>query len=691
MNTEGPLWTPSPERVRESHLRRFVDHVGLSTRPGETDVDYDHLYQWSITHPEQFWPALWRYTGVIAHERPGRDPWDEVVIGLERMAPPNPAIGPRWFFGSELNFAENLLRYSDDREALVSWNEAGRRTSMSYAALREAVSAAAAALEAQGVGPGDRVAGFMPNVPETVVAMLATASLGAIWSSCSPDFGVKGVLDRFGQIEPRVLFTADGYRYASKEIDSLGRVREIVSQIGSIERVVVVPYLRDELRLTDSKATSWGDFIRARGTGHGAREADSPCPIPDSRRPIPDSRSPFPHRFPFDHPLYIMYSSGTTGLPKCMVHGAGGTLLQHLKEHQLHTDLTRDDRLFYFTTCGWMMWNWLVSALATGATLILYDGAPLAPNASILWDMAEAERITVFGTSAKYIAAAEKAGLEPGRTHDLSALRTILSTGSPLAGPGFDYVYDKVKRDVCLSSISGGTDIIACFALGNPAGPVWRGELQVRGLGMAVDVYGEDGKPVRGEPGELVCTKPFPSMPIAFWNDPDGAKYRAAYFEQYPGVWRHGDWAELTEHGGMIITGRSDATLNPGGVRIGTAEIYRQVEQLPEIVESLVIGQEIGDTHDRDVRIVLFVRLREGVTLDDALRERIKRQVRENASPHHVPKVIVQVADIPRTISGKITEMAVREVVHGRPVKNVDALANPAALELFRDLPELRG
>ena len=489
----------------------------------------------------------------------------------------------------------------------------------------------------------------MPNVPETVVAMLATASLGAIWSSCSPDFGVKGVLDRFGQIEPRVLFTADGYRYAGKEIDSLGRVREIVSQIGSIERVVVVPYLRDELRLTDSKATSWGDFIGARGTGHGAREADSPFPIPDSRLPIPDSRSPFPHRFPFDHPLYIMYSSGTTGLPKCMVHGAGGTLLQHLKEHQLHTDLTRDDRLFYFTTCGWMMWNWLVSALATGATLILYDGAPLAPNASILWDMAEAERITVFGTSAKYIAAAEKAGLEPGRTHDLSALRTILSTGSPLAGPGFDYVYDKVKRDVCLSSISGGTDIIACFALGNPAGPVWRGELQVRGLGMAVDVYGEDGKPVRGEPGELVCTKPFPSMPIAFWNDPDGAKYRAAYFEQYPGVWRHGDWAELTEHGGMIITGRSDATLNPGGVRIGTAEIYRQVEQLPEIVESLVIGQEIGDTHDRDVRIVLFVRLREGVTLDDALRERIKRQVRENASPHHVPKVIVQVADIPRT------------------------------------------
>jgi acetoacetyl-CoA synthetase len=673
----APLWVPSAESVARSHLRKFVEQVGLAGLPDESGVDYDHLYQWSINYPDKFWPELWRYTGVIADERPGKWPWDEVVIGLERMAPPNPVIGPRWFLGARLNFAENLLRYSDDREALVSWNELGRRTSLTYADLHRSVAAVRASLEAQGIAPGDRVAGFMPNIPETVVAMLATASLGAIWSSCSPDFGVKGVLDRFGQIEPRVLFTADGYRYAGKEIDSLGRVREIVDEIPSIERVVVVPYLRAEPELGMLRgATSWSDFTRAMGMGHGE--------TPHA------SRITHHERFAFDHPLYIMYSSGTTGLPKCMVHGAGGTLLQHLKEHQLHTDLTRDDRIFYFTTCGWMMWNWLVSALATGATLILYDGAPLAPKASILWDMVEAEKITVFGTSAKYIAAAEKAGLEPAKTHNLPALRAVLSTGSPLAAPGFDYVYEKIKRDVCLSSISGGTDIISCFALGNPTGPVWRGELQVRGLAMAVDVYADNGKPVRGEPGELVCTKPFPSMPVAFWNDQDGAKYRAAYFDHYPGVWRHGDWAELTEHGGMIITGRSDATLNPGGVRIGTAEIYRQVEQLPEIVESLVIGQEIGDSHDRDVRIVLFVRLREGVTLDEALRERIKRQVRENASPHHVPKVIVQVADIPRTISGKITEMAVREIVHGRPVKNVDALANPAALDLFRDLPELR-
>jgi acetoacetyl-CoA synthetase len=641
---------------------------------GEGSVEYQALYHWSIVHPEQFWPAWWRYCGVLAEERPGSDPWDEVVIGLDRMAPPDETRGPRWFLGARLNFVENLLRFRDDQEAVVSWNELGRRGSLTYRELHESVMAVAAALRAHGIVAGDRVAGFMPNIPETIIAMLATASLGAIWSSCSPDFGVKGVLDRFGQIAPRVLFTADGYRYAGKEIESLGRVREIVEQIPAIEKVVVVPYLRTDPEVVAVRdATMWSEWRE----GHGPTAA------------IPDSRFPIPERFPFDHPLYIMYSSGTTGLPKCMVHGAGGTLLQHLKEHQLHADLRREDRLFYFTTCGWMMWNWLASGLATGATLILYDGAPLAPKASILWDMAESERITVFGTSAKYLAAADKAGLEPARTHNLSHLRTILSTGSPLAPPGFDYVYEKIKRDVCLSSISGGTDIISCFAGGNPAGPVWRGELQALSLGMAVEVFDENGRPVRGEPGELVCRKPFPSMPVAFWNDPDGAKYHAAYFDHYPGVWRHGDWAEITEHGGLIITGRSDATLNPGGVRIGTAEIYRQVEQLPEIVESLVIGQEIGDARDRDVRIVLFVRLREGLTLDDALRDRIRRQVRENASPHHVPKVIAQVSDIPRTISGKITEMAVRDVVHGRPVKNVDALANPQALELFRDLPEL--
>ena len=634
-------------------------------------LDYQLLYRWSIDHPEQFWPEWWRYCDIVAEDRPGREPWDDVVVGLDRMAPPDPAQGPRWFLGSRINFAENLLRYADDREALVSWNESGRRAALTYRDLQEAVASVAAALKAHGIVAGDRVAGFVPNIPEAIIAMLATASLGAVWSSCSPDFGVKGVLDRFGQIAPRVLFTADGYRYAGKEIDSLGRVREIVEQIPAIERVVVIPYLRSDPPLASIRnATMWFAWLegqRPEATGQGAGY----------------------ERFAFDHPLYIMYSSGTTGLPKCMVHGAGGTLLQHMKEHQLHADLRRDDRLFYFSTCGWMMWNWLASGLATGATLILYDGAPLAPNPAILWDMAQAERITVFGTSAKYIAAAEKAGLEPARTHDLTHLRTILSTGSPLAPPGFDYVYEKIKRDVCLSSISGGTDIISCFAGGNPTGPVWRGELQALSLGMAVDVFDENGRPVRGEPGELVCTKPFPSMPVAFWNDPDGTKYRAAYFDYFPGVWRHGDWAELTEHDGMIITGRSDATLNPGGVRIGTAEIYRQVEQLPEIVESLVIGQDIGDERDRDVRIVLFVRLREGLTLDDALRDRIRRLVRENASPHHVPKVIVQVTDIPRTISGKITEMAVRDVVHGRPVKNTDALANPQALDLFRNLPEL--
>jgi acetoacetyl-CoA synthetase len=483
---------------------------------------------------------------------------------------------------------------------------------------------------------------------------------------------VRGVLDRFGQIGPRILFAADGYRWAGKEIDCLERVREIADRIDDVERVVIVPYLRERPDLTGIRdAVLWPEWQTAGD--------------------VAAAESSF-ERFPFDQPLYIMYSSGTTGLPKCMVHGAGGTLLQHLKEHVLHADVGRDARLLYVTTCGWMMWNWLVSGLAAGATIVLYDGAPLAPRPEILWDLAAGERLTIFGTSAKYLALAEKAGLRPSRTHDLGALRTVLSTGSPLAPPSFDWVYEHVKRDLCLSSMSGGTDLIASFASGNPAGPVWRGELQVRALGMAVDVFDEHGRPVRGRPGELVCTRPFPSMPVAFWNDPDGSKYRSAYFDHFPGVWRHGDWAELTPHGGMIITGRSDATLNPGGVRIGTAEIYRQVEQLPEIVESLVIGQEVGDDRggDRDVRIVLFVRLRDGVTLDDALRERIRRQIRENTSPHHVPKVIVPVADIPRTISGKITELAVRDIVHGRPVKNVDALANPAALELFRDLPELR-
>jgi acetoacetyl-CoA synthetase len=654
-----PIWAPSAERIGRANMTAFLQWVRQRRPAGAEAVsDFSALYRWSVERPESFWPEVWRFCGVVAEEQPGKDPWDSVVLGLDRMGPPDPELGPRWFGGARLNFAENLLRYRDEREALVFWNERGRGRALTYRELGAQVGGVAAALERQGIGPGDRVAGFLPNLPEAVIAMLATASLGAIWTSCSPDFGANGVLDRFGQIRPRILFCADGYLYAGKTIDSLARVRNVLQRLPEIERVIVVPYLDDRPDLSGiTGGVRWSDWLRTA-----------------------DAAGPW-RRFPFDHPLYIMYSSGTTGLPKCMVHGAGGTLLQHLKELVLHTDLTRDDRIFYFTTCGWMMWNWLVSGLAAGATVVLFDGAPLSPP-TVLWDMAERERITVFGTSAKYLALAEKQGLRPGSTHDLAALRTILSTGSPLAPSGFDYVYREIKRDLHLASISGGTDIISCFALGNPIAPVWPGELQTRGLGMAVEVFDEDGRPVRGRDGELVCTRAFPSMPVSFWNDPDGAKYQAAYFEHYPGVWRHGDWARLTEHDGLVISGRSDATLNPGGVRIGTAEIYRQVEQLPEVIESLVVGQE----WEGDVRIVLFVRLRPDLDLDDALRDRIRKRIREHASPHHVPRRIVQVADIPRTISGKITELAVREMIHGRPVTNREALANPAALELFRGI-----
>jgi acetoacetyl-CoA synthetase len=626
-------------------------------------ADYAALYRWSVLHPEQFWPRIWSFFDVIADEREG-EPWDEVVRGVDRMAPPDPEAGPGWFLGARLNFAENLLRHRDDQDAIVAWNELGRQGVLSYADLYREVARVAAALRAHGIRAGDRVAGYMPNVPETVIAMLATASLGAVWSSCSPDFGVQGVLDRFGQIEPRVLFCTERYRYAGKEIDLRARITEVVTLIPAIGRVVVVPYGGGEPDISDiPRAQLYHDFASSRT----------------------DAEITFA-RLAFDHPLYILYSSGTTGLPKCLIHGGGGTLLQHLKEHGLHTDIKRDDRVFYYTTCGWMMWNWLVSSLALGAAIVLYDGAPFSPKNESLWDMAEQERITVFGTSAKYLAMCEKHELSPVDTHDLPALRTILSTGSPLANHSFDYVYTNVKPDVHLASISGGTDIVSCFAGGNPISPVYRGELQTRALGMAVHVFNENGESVVQEPGELVCTRPFVSMPVAFWNDPDGVKYRAAYFERYPNVWRHGDWSELTVHDGMIIYGRSDATLNPGGVRIGTAEIYRQVEQLPEIVESVAIGQ---NDSTGDVRIVLFVRLKDGVALDDELRDRIRRQIRENTSPLHVPKKIIHVSDIPRTISGKISELAVRDVVHGRPVKNTEALANPDSLKLFEGLAEL--
>ncbi len=659
-----PIWRPSPEQVRDANLTRFV--ASLRSRgelaAGESGVPlpYGVLHEWSIRNREEFWRATADFCGLIA------DGFDSSkCIGLDRMAPPDAELGPKWFDGTTLNFAENLLRFRDDRPAIISWNEKGRQHQLTFAELGGEVSRIATALRDMGVGVGDRVAGFLPNIPETIIAMLAATTLGAVWSSCSPDFGVQGVLDRFGQIEPRVLVCADGYRYAGKEIDCLARVREVASRIPSITNVIIVPYLDDRVdAATVPRAVRW-----------------------DSLRRI--GRSPAFERLPFDHPVYVMYSSGTTGLPKCMVHGAGGTLLQHLKELVLHTNLTRDDRMFYFTTCGWMMWNWMLSSLAVGATVVLYDGAPLQPRADILWDLIERERVTVFGTSAKYLALAEKAGLVPKTSHNITRLRSILSTGSPLADHSYDYVYRQICDDVHLASISGGTDIISCFALGNPTAPVYRGELQCRGLGMAVDVFDTAGNGVARSPGELVCTRAFPSMPVGFWNDPDGSRYRAAYFEFFKNVWRHGDWAELTEHDGMIIYGRSDATLNPGGVRIGTAEIYRQVEQLPEVIESVAVGQEIGDGAHGDVRIVLFVRLRDGATLSDDLVQRIKLQIRTNTTPLHVPKVVVQVADIPRTISGKISEIAVREVIHGRPVRNVEALANPAALELFRDLSEL--
>jgi acetoacetyl-CoA synthetase len=645
-----PLWQPSAERIGEANLTAFAAQV--RSEWGVEAPDYASLHRWSIEAPEAFWQAVWSFCGVIGDGGDGR-----VVDHADQMP------GAVWFPEARLNFAENLLRRRDDSPALIFQGEDQVRRRLSHGELYDLVFRLREALRSWGVAPGDRVAAFVPNLPESVAAMLATASLGAIWSSCSPDFGVRGVVDRFGQIEPRILFAADGYHYNGTSHDCLERLAELRTAIPSIERVVVIPYLRSDV------------------------EVDG---IPDAVRfdtalaPLPDGEIDF-ERFPFNHPLYILYSSGTTGPPKCIVHGAGGTLIQHLKEHQLHVDLKPDDRFFYFTTCGWMMWNWQVSGLASGASLILYDGSPFHPDGNVLFDLAERERMNVFGTSAKFIDAVAKAGLAPAKSHDLSSLKALLSTGSPLVPESFDFVYSSIKRDVCLSSISGGTDIISCFVGGNPTGPVWRGEIQARGLGMKVDVLDDDGRPLLGEKGELVCTQPFPSMPLGFWNDPDGARYHAAYFEKIPGAWCQGDFAEITANDGIVIYGRSDAVLNPGGVRIGTAELYRQAEQIPEVVESLAIGQEWqGDT-----RLILFVTLREGCELDDELEGRIRDRIRRNASPRHVPARIVQVADIPRTKSGKIVELAVRSVVHGRPVANLEALANPEALDLYVDLPEL--
>jgi len=663
---DTPLWTPSPARVASARVTRFIDMVRATGEPSlpvaGTPGAFSALHDWSIAAPAAFWSAVWETVDIIGD----RDPDAPVLVGGERMAPPDPVLGPAWFPGVRLNFAENLLRRDDDRPALIAWTETGRRTVRSARALRDEVAAVAHALRAAGVGIGDRVAGYLPNSPEAVIGLLATASIGAVWSSCSPDFGVDGAIDRFGQIAPRVLISIDGYRYNGKAIDIRERVAAIAARLPSLERTVVVPY-------------------RDAGAGAGAG-ADAIAGVPgavswaDFTAPGRGTAMRF-ERLPFDQPLAILYSSGTTGLPKCIVHGAGGTLLQLAKEHALHTDIGSADTVFYFTTTGWMMWNWLVNALALEATVVLYDGAPLpAARPAILWDLAAAEGVTVFGTSAKYLTLSEKQGLAPARTHDLSRLRTILSTGSPLADFSYTYVYADVRADVCLSSISGGTDIVSCFALGNPIGPVYRGELQTLGLGMRVEVRDEAGRPTT-DAGELVCTAPFPSMPVRFWDDPDGRRYHAAYFEYFPGVWRHGDWVRRTPHGGLVIYGRSDTTLNPGGVRIGTAEIYRVVEQFPEIVESVAVGEA---TPDGDVRTVLFVRLAAGIVLDDDLAGRLKAAIRHRASPHHVPQRIVAVADIPRTVSGKVAETAVRDALHGRPVANAGALANPDALALYR-------
>ncbi len=650
MATSNLLWKPAPERIKKSHMHAFLARV--AARYGIAP-EWEALRRWSIDQPEAFWPELLAYAEVQP-SAPARS-----IKSGQGM------LGTKWFAGIKLNYARHLLRFDDDQDALIFENELGQRGRMSHHELRAEVARCAAALKQAGVQSGQRVGGFMPNVPETIIAMLAAASLGAIWSSCSPDFGVRGVLDRFGQIEPTVLVVTDGYTYGGKGFTTLPRVAEMLPQLPSVRKVVVVPFLgtaRDALGIPN--AVLWRDFLGP---------ADKPAP------PLTFAE------VPFDHPLFIMYSSGTTGVPKCIVHGHGGTLLQHMKELMLHTDLHAGERIFYFTTCGWMMWNWLVSGLGIGAALVLYEGNPGYPTMDRLWQMAAETKLHVFGTSAKYIAACDKADLHPGRDHDLAALRCICSTGSPLSVELFKWVYDRVKADLQLASICGGTDIISCFMLGNPILPVYAGEIQCRGLGMDVQAWDEQGRPVTDQKAELVCCQPFPCQPVSFWNDPDGAKYRAAYFDFYSsaGVWRHGDFIEITDTGGVIVYGRSDATLNPGGVRIGTAEIYRIVEGMPEIADSIVVGK---DTEDGDVEVCLFVVLKPGLKLDTELCKRIRAAITEGATRRHVPKHIKQVTAIPYTLNGKKVEMAVRQMIHGQDVPNQDALANPDALEQYRAL-----
>jgi len=648
------LWKPAEDRVQQTNMFKFVQLI--NERYQKDFNEYSELYEWSITHPDAFWAEMWEFAEIQASEK-----YSDVILNPDKM------IGAQWFPGSRLNFAENLLRFQDSKIAIIFRGEDTIRKTLSYGELYLEVAKVAAALKKAGVESGDRVVGFVPNMPESIIAMLGAVSLGAVWSSCSPDFGIKGVLDRFGQTRPKILFTADGYYFKGKPIDSLERIAGIADELPSLEKIVVIPYLSAEpdchaLGSASHKALTYGQFCE--------KEV---------------SQIEFA-QLPFDHPLYIMYSSGTTGLPKCMVQSGGGVLLHHLKELILHTDLKREDTIFYFTTCGWMMWNWLTSSLAVGATLVLYDGNPFHPSPETLWRIAEEEKISIFGTSAGYIAALKKSGLQPGKSFDLSPLKAILSTGSPLPKEDFHFIYDEIKENVQLASISGGSDLNGCFALGNPMGPVYEGELQCRGLAMKVFAYNSQGEPVVGEQGELVCTAPFPSMPLYFWDDDDGSKYRSAYYERFPGVWTHGDYVEITERGGMIIYGRSDATLNPGGVRIGTSEIYRVVEQMEEIADSIVVGQE----WENDIRVILFVKMNEGFGLSNQLQERIRVAIRFSASPRHVPTKIVTVKDIPYTLNMKKVELAVQKIIHNREVTNRDALKNPEALEYFRDRKELQ-
>jgi acetoacetyl-CoA synthetase len=647
------LWEPSPEKIKNANMTKYMEF--LTSKKNLIFNNYDELYNWSIANRGEFWASLWDFFEVIASK-----PAETILTNPDDM------LGSKWFVGAKLNFAENLLRHQNDNPALVFTNEnlAREPEILTYNQLYTQVAQLAKALRKAGVHVGDRVVGFLPNFNETVVAMLAAVSLGAIWSACSPDFGFQGVIDRFGQIKPKILFTADGYFYNGKEFDSLSRVSEIQKELSGIEKVVVIPYVKPKPDISQvQNAILYDDFL----------DKDTTLKIDFEQ-------------LAFDHPIYILYSSGTTGIPKCMVHGAGGTLLQHMKELILHSDLMPSDKIFYFTTCGWMMWHWLISSLSVGATILLFDGSPFYPDSGRLFKLAEEQAMTHFGTSARYVAAVDKSGLKPKEKFDLTKLRAMLSTGSPLTQENFEFVYREIKSDLQLASISGGSDIISCFALGNPIGPVWSGELQCRGLGMNVKVFDSTGKAVQSQKGELVCITSFPSQPIYFWDDPDKSKYKAAYFEVYPKVWHHGDYAELTEHNGMIIYGRSDATLNPGGVRIGTAEIYRQVETINEVQDSLVVGQNWED----DVRVILFVKLKQDMELNDDLVKKIKTTIRTNCTPRHVPAKIIPIADIPYTISGKKVELAVKKMIEGEPVLNRDALGNPEALDLYKDLPELQ-